>query len=146
MSSGTDRPSSVAPPAHTGTQAQPTRNIRVLGVPLDMGASRRGVDMGPSAVRVAGLKARLEALGHTVVDAGNASVVEQKILEGTLRRSQELGESGRSEIAGIGIQAQPGESGAGIFRFPGLNPAEMAWVGKTENAVIQFEANIDMDA
>jgi arginase len=50
------------------------RKIRVIGVPLDLGQSRRGVDMGPSAVRVAGLEARLEALGHTVEDAGNISV------------------------------------------------------------------------
>ena len=55
-------------------QAQPTRQIHIIGVPLDMGASRRGVDMGPSAVRVAGLEARLEALGHHVVDGGNIRV------------------------------------------------------------------------
>jgi len=56
------------------------RKIRVIGVPLDLGQSRRGVDMGPSAVRVAGLEARLEALGHIVEDAGNVSVAiaEQK--------------------------------------------------------------------
>ena len=52
----------------------PGRKIRILGVPLDLGQSRRGVDMGPSAVRVAGLQARLEALGHHVVDGGNISV------------------------------------------------------------------------
>ena len=57
-----------------GAQAQPTRRIRVLGVPLDMGASRRGVDMGPSAMRVAGLEKRLEALGHQVTDGGNILV------------------------------------------------------------------------
>jgi arginase len=57
-----------------GTQSLPTRRIRVIGVPLDMGASRRGVDMGPSAMRVAGLEARLEALGHQVVDGGNIRV------------------------------------------------------------------------
>src|SRR5258706_7012308 len=50
------------------------RKIQVLGVPLDLGQSRRGVDMGPSAVRVAGLEARLEALGHIVEDGGNVSV------------------------------------------------------------------------
>jgi arginase len=50
------------------------KKIRVIGVPLDLGQSRRGVDMGPSAVRVAGLEARLEALGHTVDDGGNVSV------------------------------------------------------------------------
>ncbi len=50
------------------------RKIRVIGVPLDLGQSRRGVDMGPSAVRVAGLEARLEQLGHVVEDAGNITV------------------------------------------------------------------------
>jgi arginase len=56
------------------------RRIRVIGVPLDLGQSRRGVDMGPSAVRVAGLEARLEALGHEVEDGGNVAVAipEQK--------------------------------------------------------------------
>src|SRR5450432_387089 len=56
------------------------RKIRVIGVPLDLGQSRRGVDMGPSAVRVAGLEARLEALGHEVEDGGNVPVAipEQK--------------------------------------------------------------------
>ncbi len=57
-----------------GGQVQPARRIRVIGVPLDLGASRRGVDMGPSAVRVAGLEARLEALGHHVTDSGNIRV------------------------------------------------------------------------
>uniref|UniRef100_A0A7V5CT36 Arginase n=1 Tax=Acidobacterium capsulatum TaxID=33075 RepID=A0A7V5CT36_9BACT len=61
-------------PIYSGTQALPTRKIKLIGVPLDMGASRRGVDMGPSAVRVAGLEARLEALGHQVTDGGNISV------------------------------------------------------------------------
>ena len=57
-----------------------TKKIRVIGVPLDLGQSRRGVDMGPSAVRVAGLQARLEALGYVVEDAGNIAVAipEQK--------------------------------------------------------------------
>jgi arginase len=56
------------------------KKIRVIGVPLDLGQSRRGVDMGPSAVRVAGLEARLEVLGHIVEDGGNVAVAipEQK--------------------------------------------------------------------
>jgi arginase len=48
--------------------------IRILGVPMDLGASRRGVDMGPSALRVAGLQARLKQLGHQVEDVGNIPV------------------------------------------------------------------------
>src|SRR5579871_1984314 len=69
----------------TGSKAVPGNNIvpkkiKILGVPLDLGQSRRGVDMGPSAVRVAGLEARLESLGHVVEDGGNVSVAiaEQK--------------------------------------------------------------------
>ncbi len=55
-------------------QSLPTRQICLIGVPLDLGQLRRGVDMGPSAVRVAGLEAKLESLGHSVEDAGNIVV------------------------------------------------------------------------
>ncbi len=48
--------------------------ITIIGVPLDLGAGRRGVDMGPSAVRVAGLNMFLEGLGYVVKDAGDVPV------------------------------------------------------------------------
>jgi arginase len=48
--------------------------IRIIGVPMDLGQSRRGVDMGPSALRVAGLQSRLKQLGYQVEDIGNVSV------------------------------------------------------------------------
>jgi arginase len=48
--------------------------IRILGVPLDLGQERRGVDMGPSAVRAAGLNAAIKSLGHRVEDTGNLHV------------------------------------------------------------------------
>jgi arginase len=48
--------------------------IKVLGVPLDLGAGHRGVDMGPSAIRVAGLLEGLRALGYDVQDLGNVHV------------------------------------------------------------------------
>jgi arginase len=48
--------------------------IAVIGAPLDLGQTRRGVDMGPSAVRVAGLGSRLAALGYDVADLGNIPV------------------------------------------------------------------------
>jgi arginase len=47
------------------------RTVTVIGAPLDLGQSRRGVDMGPSAIRYAGLEERLGALGVTVTDRGN---------------------------------------------------------------------------
>ncbi|HLH03036.1 MAG TPA: arginase [Bryobacteraceae bacterium] len=52
--------------------------IKILGAPLDLGASRRGVDMGPSALRLASLNAKLEALGYQVEDLGNVAVVQQE--------------------------------------------------------------------
>ena len=64
------------------------RNIDVIGVPVDLGAGRRGVDMGPSAIRVADLEPRLEQLGHKVQDAGDLDVMipeTQKVGEGKLR-------------------------------------------------------------
>ena len=48
--------------------------IRIIGVPMDLGTARRGVDMGPFAVRYADLRHRLEELGHDVEDAGNVHV------------------------------------------------------------------------
>ncbi len=45
--------------------------MHLLGVPLDLGGNRRGVDMGPSAVRIAGLGERLAAMGCVVVDKGD---------------------------------------------------------------------------
>jgi arginase len=60
------------------------RTIRLCGVPMDLGAGRRGVDMGPSAIRLAGLRASLEKLGHEVIDDGNLGVPSPE--------SQELGD------------------------------------------------------
>jgi arginase len=50
------------------------QKVRIIGVPMDLGQSRRGVDMGPSALRVAGLQARIKQLGHQVEDLGNIAV------------------------------------------------------------------------
>ncbi len=50
------------------------RDVAIIGVPLDLGAGRRGVDMGPSAIRYAGLRERIAALGYQVRDLGNLAV------------------------------------------------------------------------
>jgi arginase len=53
----------------------PVKRVDVVGVPMDLGASRRGVDMGPSAVRYARLNEALRKLGiETIVDRGNLHV------------------------------------------------------------------------
>jgi len=64
------------------------RFVEVIGVPVDLGAGRRGVDMGPSAIRIADLEVRLEQLGHRVEDFGDLDVMipeTQNVGEGKLR-------------------------------------------------------------
>lgn len=55
--------------------------ISLLGVPLDLGQNRRGVDMGPSAIRYAGIIKRLESMGHEVTDRGNIRVDAREVEE-----------------------------------------------------------------
>jgi len=55
--------------------------IRIIGVPMDLGQSQRGVDMGPSAIRYAGLSSRLRELGYRVRDVGNINVPVRDTLE-----------------------------------------------------------------
>lgn len=57
----------------------PTSSIAIIGAPLDLGSGRRGVDMGPSAVRVASVFARVASLGYDVVDLGNAPVAQAEM-------------------------------------------------------------------
>jgi arginase len=58
----------------------PHSQISVIGAPLDLGQGRRGVDMGPSAMRVANLNSRLASLGYTVEDLGNVAVEQAESL------------------------------------------------------------------
>jgi arginase len=57
------------------------RTIHIIGVPLDLGGGRRGVDMGPSAVRIAGINERLAALGYQVRDEGNLITPTQETID-----------------------------------------------------------------
>lgn len=69
------------------------RHIEIIGVPVDLGAGRRGVDMGCSAIRIAGLEQRLEALGHKVLDGGDIDVQipeTQRVGAGRLRYKQAI--------------------------------------------------------
>lgn len=66
--------------------------IRILGVPLDLGQERRGVDMGPSAVRAAGLYSALQNLGHEVEDAGNVQVKQPEMQHYGDQRAKYLNE------------------------------------------------------
>jgi arginase len=48
--------------------------VRLIGFPMDLGAGRRGVDMGPSGLRIAGVADKLRALGYTVLDSGDIEI------------------------------------------------------------------------
>ncbi len=77
--------------------------IAILGAPLDLGAGRRGVDMGPSALRLAGLNAKLEALGYQVEDLGNVSVAQPESIPSGPQNSKYLAQIAKScaKLAGI---------------------------------------------
>lgn len=55
------------------------RTVTIIGFPMDLGAGRRGVDMGPSALRIADIGDKLTQLGYTVVDEGDVPVRTQEV-------------------------------------------------------------------
>lgn len=58
------------------------KRVRIIGVPLDLGQEQRGVDLGPGALRYAGLSSRLAELGYVVEDMGNVAVPVRDVLDG----------------------------------------------------------------
>jgi arginase len=70
--------------------------VHVLGVPMDLGSGRRGVDMGPSAIRIAGLEERLRELGHEVLDEGDLVIKNMEELKVGDVHARYLGEIARA--------------------------------------------------
>jgi arginase len=70
--------------------------VHLIGVPMDLGSGRRGVDMGPSAIRIAGLAGRLAELGHKVVDEGDVAIKNMEALKVGDVRARYLGEIARA--------------------------------------------------
>jgi arginase len=64
--------------------------IAIVGAPLDLGAGRRGVDMGPSALRLAGLNQKLSTLGYEIEDLGNVSVAQQESVSSSIDNARYL--------------------------------------------------------
>ncbi|TDL30781.1 arginase [Jeotgalibacillus sp. S-D1] len=77
------------------------KNISLIGVPMDLGQMRRGVDMGPSAIRYAGVVERLELLGHKVDDLGDIRIdqAERVHTADTNLRNLEAVVKGSTELA-----------------------------------------------
>src|SRR5204862_116872 len=90
----------------------PPMNVTIIGAPMDLGAGRRGVDMGPSAIRHAGLHDMLRRIGHDVRDAGDVDspVAESLPLkEDALRYGDEIVASCRQIADLVEAAARAGE-------------------------------------
>jgi arginase len=74
----TVRPTSAARPVPRNRRKHA---VHIIGFPMDLGADRRGVDMGPSALRIADIEGRLKLLGYPVVDHGDIDVHEPEVLK-----------------------------------------------------------------
>jgi arginase len=81
---------------------------------MDLGSGRRGVDMGPSAIRIAGLDQRLRELGHKVVDDGDIVIKNMEELKVGNERARYLGEIARAS----GVIARKVERIIGLGHFP----------------------------
>src|SRR5918997_1877697 len=84
--------------------------VAIIGAELDLGAGRRGVDMGPSAIRYAGLGERLEELGLEVSDRGNVATALQETVDTGDERARFLVEVKRAcELVAERVAAAAGE-------------------------------------
>jgi arginase len=68
------------------------KKVKIIGVPMDLGAGRRGVDMGPSAIRIAGINQAIAFQGFEVADAGNVHVHPPEAMTATNPRAHYLKE------------------------------------------------------
>jgi len=99
----------------------------------------------------AGREARVEACvphgfgGVDIADAGDASLIEKKLLERAARRGEERFEKLRREFAGKRVNAERLNAGAGFARSEKMNAAEVAAIGETEDAAVKFQCNIDVN-
>lgn len=82
------------------------KKVTIIGVPMDLGAGRRGVDMGPSAIRIAGLNQAIARLGYDVTDAGNVHVHPPEAVTQTNARARYLPEiAAASEELAVMVEA-----------------------------------------
>ncbi|HQR37800.1 MAG TPA: arginase [Blastocatellia bacterium] len=75
------------------------KTVHIIGVPMDLGAGRRGVDMGPAALRVAGLGAKIAELGYDVMDCGNIFVEQVERLRDDNCRAHYLSEISNASLS-----------------------------------------------
>ncbi len=129
--------------------------VHIIGVPLDLGAGRRGVDMGPSALRIAGIGDQLAALGRTVVDKGDLPVPipetqrpadkSKKYVKDIAKVCQKLHDIA---LKSLDAGALPLVLGGDHSLAAGSVAASAAWVQRTESrplGLIWVDAHGDMN-
>ncbi|HZJ10686.1 MAG TPA: arginase [Trueperaceae bacterium] len=122
-------------------------DVYLLGVPMDLGAGRRGVDMGPSALRLARLEPTLETLGHNVSDLGNVDVpvAEAVGLTGELPFADAI--AGTCAAACLRLAALP--SGSFPIALGGDHSISMGTVpgaaGEARVGVLWIDAHADLN-
>ena len=129
--------------------------VHLIGVPLDLGAGRRGVDMGPSAFRIAGMRDHIAALGYMVTDKGDltAPIPETKKPEHTNKKyAKEIGKVCQKlyEVALKSLEdgAVPLVLGGDHSLAAGSVAASATFVGKTQQkplGLIWVDAHGDMN-
>jgi arginase len=129
--------------------------VHIIGVPLDLGGARRGVDMGPSAFRIAGLGEQIAAIGRQVVDKGNlpAPIAEtQDTIDNRKKYIRQIEAVCRQLfdtcLASLGDNALPLVLGGDHSLAAGSVAASAAWVRRTTSkplGVIWVDAHGDMN-
>ena len=129
--------------------------VHIIGVPLDLGGDRRGVDMGPSALRIAGIGDQLAALGRSVTDKGDLSTPipetqrpadkKKKYVRDIAMVCQQLYDT---TIASLDAGAIPIVLGGDHSLGAGSVAASAAWVRRTESkplGLLWIDAHGDMN-
>jgi arginase len=132
------------------------RPVHIIGVPLDLGGGRRGVDMGPSALRIAGVHRQIEALGGAVLDRGNVPTpLRESATEGdpTRRYVREIAAVCQALHAAVGEALEAGGLplvlGGDHSLAAGSVAASAAWVRRTTGkplGLIWVDAHGDMNS
>jgi arginase len=131
------------------------RPVHIIGVPLDLGGGRRGVDMGPSAFRIAGLSERVTSLGYSVVDRGDLSAPIPEMQDQRDERKKYINDIARvcqrlyeTSLASLESGALPLVLGGDHSLAAGSVAAAAGWAARTRSlpiGLVWVDAHGDMN-